>query len=177
MLASAAPTPEKSTLRQEIASALSDAADRLPKPLRDVFALCAFSGLSLKEAAAVLGLTVSATKTRLFRAHERMRSHLQPVWSDMRIHGYRELPDFVAPSKKRPANWPLVSNRHSRCRSNHRRFHLRFQISLAEGPWVREGKARGERRAIFAEFRVAVPGASSAAAAGGRPRSAHLADL
>jgi DNA-directed RNA polymerase specialized sigma24 family protein len=87
MLASAAPTPEKSTLRQEIASALSDAADRLPKPLRDVFALCAFSGLSLKEAAAALGLTVSATKTRLFRAHALMRSDLQPVWSDVRIHG------------------------------------------------------------------------------------------
>jgi RNA polymerase sigma-70 factor (ECF subfamily) len=87
MLASAAPTPEKSTLCQEIASALSDAADRLPKPLREVFALCAFAGLSLKDAAAALGLTVSATKTRLFRAHARMRSQLQPVWSDVRIHG------------------------------------------------------------------------------------------
>jgi hypothetical protein len=31
--------------------------------------------------------------------------------------------------------------------------------------------------AIFAEFRVAVSGASSAPSAGGRPRSAHLADL
>jgi len=39
---------------------------------------------------------------------------------------------------------------------------------------------RGTRRyrgLLFVEFRVAVPGASSAAAAGGRPRSAHLADL
>jgi RNA polymerase sigma-70 factor (ECF subfamily) len=87
MLASAAPTPEKLTLRQEIATALSDAAAGLPKPLRDVFALCAFSGLSLKEAATVLGLTVGATKTRLFRAHARMRSHLQSVWSDLSIHG------------------------------------------------------------------------------------------
>jgi hypothetical protein len=51
------------------------------------------------------------------------------------------------------------------------------KISLAEGPCVREGKARGDRRAIVAEFRVAVLGASSAAAEGGRPRSAHLADL
>ena len=37
------------------------------------------------------------------------------------------------------------------------------------GHWVREGKAPGEPRAILAEFRVAVPGVSSAAAAGGRP--------
>jgi RNA polymerase sigma-70 factor (ECF subfamily) len=86
-LASAAPTPEKLTLCQEIATALSDAAASLPKPLRDVFALCAFSGLSLEEAATALGLTVGATKTRLFRAHARMRSHLQPVWSDASIRG------------------------------------------------------------------------------------------
>lgn len=86
MLTSAVPAPEKSTLCQEIASALSDAAASLPKPLREVFALCALSDLSLKEAAAALGLTVSATKTRLFRAHARMRSQLQPVWSDVRIH-------------------------------------------------------------------------------------------
>jgi RNA polymerase sigma-70 factor, ECF subfamily len=87
VLASAAPTPEKLTLCQEIASALSDAASILPKPLRDVFALCVFSGLSIGEAAAALGLTVGATKTRLFRAHARMRSHLQPVWSEINIHG------------------------------------------------------------------------------------------
>jgi RNA polymerase sigma-70 factor (ECF subfamily) len=86
MLASAFPTPKKSTLCQEIPSALSEAAASLPKPLREAFALCAFSDLSLKEAAAALGLTVSATKTRLFRAHARMRSRLQLVWSGVRIH-------------------------------------------------------------------------------------------
>jgi len=85
LLASAAPTPEKFTLCQEIASALSDAASILPKSLRDVFALCAFSGLSIGETAAALGLTVGATKTRLFRAHARIRSHLQPVWSGLNI--------------------------------------------------------------------------------------------
>lgn len=86
-LASAAPSPERSTLRQEIASTVSSAAASLPKPLREVFDLCTFSDLSLKEAAAVLGLTVSATKTRLFRAHARMRSQLQPKWSDMHVRG------------------------------------------------------------------------------------------
>src|SRR5260370_4872980 len=49
--------------------------------------------------------------------------------------------------------------------------------AMQRDPRFAEGEARGERRAIVAEFRVAVPGASSAAAAGGRPRSAHLADL
>jgi len=89
MLASAAPNPEKFTLCQEIASALSDAASVLPKSLRDVFALCAFSDLSIGETAAALGLTVGTTKTRLFRGHARMRSHLQSVWSKMNIHGAR----------------------------------------------------------------------------------------
>jgi RNA polymerase sigma-70 factor (ECF subfamily) len=87
ILVSAVPTPEKFTLCQEIASALFDAASILPKPLRDVFALCAFSGLSIGETAAALGLTVGATKTRLFRAHARMRSYLQPVWAEMNNHG------------------------------------------------------------------------------------------
>jgi RNA polymerase sigma-70 factor, ECF subfamily len=87
MLASAAPTPEKLTLCQEIASALYDAASILPKPLREVFALCVFSGLSIGETAAALGLTVGATKTRLSRAHARMRSHLQPVWAEINIRG------------------------------------------------------------------------------------------
>jgi RNA polymerase sigma-70 factor (ECF subfamily) len=85
-LASSTPTPEKSTLSLEIARALSDATARLPKTLREVFVLCALSGFSLKEAAAVLGITVGATKTRLCRAHECLRSHLQPIWSDRRNH-------------------------------------------------------------------------------------------
>jgi RNA polymerase sigma-70 factor (ECF subfamily) len=87
VLASSVPTPEKFTLSQEIASALSDAASILPKPLRDVFALCVFSGLSIGETAEALGITVGATKTRLFRAYARMRSHLQPVWSDASVRG------------------------------------------------------------------------------------------
>jgi RNA polymerase sigma-70 factor (ECF subfamily) len=85
MLASSAPTPEKFTLSREIASALFNAASILPKPLRDVFALCALSGRSLEEAATALGLTIGATKTRLFRAHARMRTHLRPVWSGRSI--------------------------------------------------------------------------------------------
>ena len=87
ILASTAPTPEKFTLCQEIASALSDAASILPKPLREVFALCVFSGRSLEEAATALGLTIGATKTRLFRARARMRAHLKHVWPDAGVHG------------------------------------------------------------------------------------------
>ena len=50
------------------------------------------------------------------------------------------------------------------------------QISRAEGPGFARAR-HAARCAIVAEFRVAVPGASLAAAAGGRRRSAHHADL
>jgi RNA polymerase sigma-70 factor (ECF subfamily) len=79
-------TPEKLALSGEIGAALADGVARLPEPLRQVFSLYAVSGLSLREVAEALGLTLSAVKTRLFRARLRMRSHLQPIWSDLRIH-------------------------------------------------------------------------------------------
>ncbi len=86
-LTSAALTPEKLALCGEIGAALADGVSRLPEPLREVFSLYSGAGLSLKEVAGTLGLTLPAVKTRLFRANLRMRSHLQPMWSDLRMHG------------------------------------------------------------------------------------------
>jgi RNA polymerase sigma-70 factor (ECF subfamily) len=84
MLASPAPNPENATFRREIATALTDATARLPKRLCEVFRLYAVSGLTVREVAAATGLTLPAAKARLFRAHKRMRVHLQPVWSNAR---------------------------------------------------------------------------------------------
>jgi len=94
-LRSEALTPETLTLSGEIGAALADGVSRLPESLRIVFCLYACSGWSLKEVAGALGLTLPAVKTRLFRANLRMRSHLQPVWSDLRTHGR------VSPHKQR----------------------------------------------------------------------------
>ena len=80
-LASLTPTPEASAFRGELASALAKAAADLPKALCEVFQLHAVSGMSLKQVAAETGLTLPAAKSRLFRAHARMRKSLQPVWS------------------------------------------------------------------------------------------------
>jgi RNA polymerase sigma-70 factor (ECF subfamily) len=77
--ASPRPTPEASAFCREIALALSDAAAALPKPLCDVFQLHAISGLSLKQVAKAMGLTLPATKSRLFRANARMRKRLGPM--------------------------------------------------------------------------------------------------
>jgi RNA polymerase sigma-70 factor (ECF subfamily) len=61
-------TPESLALRAEIARAVAEAVSKLPKALSDVFTRCRVSGLAIRDTAEALGLTVQATKTRLFRA-------------------------------------------------------------------------------------------------------------
>ena len=73
-------TPENLALRAEIESAVTDAVSKLPKSLSDVFTRCSVSGLSIRDTAEALGLTVPATKTRLFRARSRLRRDLQRVF-------------------------------------------------------------------------------------------------
>jgi RNA polymerase sigma-70 factor (ECF subfamily) len=70
-------TPEDLLLRSELNSAVADVTAKLPKPLSDVFIRCSISGLSIRDAAEALGLTVPATKTRLFRARCIVRQKLQ----------------------------------------------------------------------------------------------------
>ena len=61
-------SPEDLAFRDQIINAHSNATGELPKGYQEVYTLCFVSGLSVREAARVLGLTVSAAKTRLFRA-------------------------------------------------------------------------------------------------------------
>jgi len=82
ILPSRALTPEKSAWCGEIASALSRAVSRLPKHLKETYTMVAISELPLEDVASSLGLTVSATKTRLFRARAGLRRSLQPFWSN-----------------------------------------------------------------------------------------------
>lgn len=75
-IAAESPTPETLALRAERGGAVADAVATLPRPLSDVFTRCT-SGVSIRDAAEELGLTVPATKTRLFRARSRVRQKLQ----------------------------------------------------------------------------------------------------
>jgi RNA polymerase sigma factor (sigma-70 family) len=75
-LVAATPTPERSLLRKEIGFALADAITSLPEPLREIFRLCEISDFTVREAAAVLGLTRAAAKSHLYRARPRMRARL-----------------------------------------------------------------------------------------------------
>lgn len=78
ILPSRTPTPEKAAWCGEMTSALTDAVASLPEHLREVYYLFTISELSLQEVASSLGLTVAATKTRLFRARAGLRISLQP---------------------------------------------------------------------------------------------------
>ena len=76
-----APTPEDLVLSAEIHQKVIGTAGRLPRPLRDPFVLSTISGLSVAETAEALGLTIAATKTRIFRARSFMRSELRDMRS------------------------------------------------------------------------------------------------
>jgi RNA polymerase sigma-70 factor (ECF subfamily) len=70
------PTPEDLAWRGEVDAAFCKAASELPKTLKDVYTLVTVFGFCVREAAQTLGLTIPATKTRLFRAQHRIRSKL-----------------------------------------------------------------------------------------------------
>ena len=72
-----APSPEDVMQSAEVRQTLVGTVAKLPRPLRDALTLYAISGLSIAETAETLGLTASATRSRLFRARSIMRSELK----------------------------------------------------------------------------------------------------
>jgi len=78
------PSPEERTSHREIATAISGALDRLPNGLRVAYSLHAISGLPVDEVADKMGLSVSATKSRIFRARCRLESRLSTSFGPSR---------------------------------------------------------------------------------------------
>jgi RNA polymerase sigma factor (sigma-70 family) len=68
-----APSPEKHYAQQERAKILREAVRRLRPAIREVVELQQFQCNSLKEAAAKIGISVSAAKARLFHAKVALR--------------------------------------------------------------------------------------------------------
>jgi len=86
------PTPEEMARKTEISRTIAEATGHLPKGLREAFVLCAVSGHSIEEAAKMLGLSVAATKARLFRARAHLRGKLATVWQNE--HAPRQQPCY-----------------------------------------------------------------------------------
>jgi len=74
-----APSPEARAADQQLASVLSVALDPLSEEHRDVILLRDVEGLSAPEAAAAIGISVDALKSRLHRAREALREAFLPL--------------------------------------------------------------------------------------------------
>jgi RNA polymerase sigma-70 factor (ECF subfamily) len=73
-----APSPEERVLWQEEVTELLSALASMPGRDREIIGLCYGSELSIAEAGEILGLTATATRTRLWRALARLRKKLVP---------------------------------------------------------------------------------------------------
>ncbi len=74
-------TPLQEVLTGEIGTAVKAAVGSLPPLEREVLILFQYEGLLLTEIASVVGADLSAVKSRLHRARERLRSLLAPLHS------------------------------------------------------------------------------------------------
>jgi RNA polymerase sigma-70 factor (ECF subfamily) len=94
--ADCAPNPEARASTKELASALSEALDALSDEQREVLLLRDIEDLSAPEAAAVLGVSVDALKSRLHRARQALRSALRPVLEPAALPVKPGCPDIAA---------------------------------------------------------------------------------
>jgi RNA polymerase sigma-70 factor, ECF subfamily len=67
---------DEMVMARETLEIVRDALDRLPPLQREAFVLLRFEGLSVNDAAQIVGATESAIKVRAFRAYEALRSAL-----------------------------------------------------------------------------------------------------
>jgi RNA polymerase sigma-70 factor (ECF subfamily) len=71
------PPPEPGGLPPDVAAALERALDELPDPYREAIQLTKVSGLSIAEAAGVLGASEAAVKLRVHRGYNLLRKQLE----------------------------------------------------------------------------------------------------
>jgi RNA polymerase sigma-70 factor (ECF subfamily) len=71
-------SPERLLEQKELSEAIQRAIDELPEDQRAALVLCDIEGLSYKEIAQMLGCSVEAVKSRLFRARSTLRKKLRP---------------------------------------------------------------------------------------------------
>lgn len=96
-LPDAKPDPEQSAVTHELGDALGRAIEELDPASREVLVLRDAEGLSAKEVADVMGITVDAVKSRLHRARSQVRARMAPlVGGTAEIAPGGECPDVVA---------------------------------------------------------------------------------
>lgn len=81
-------TPEQSVLRNEKVMLVRDAINNLPEKQRSALILREYDQLDYQEIANILGQTVSAVKSLLFRARASVRSQLEPYFAESMFREY-----------------------------------------------------------------------------------------
>ena len=71
------PRPEPANVPSDLSDALETALDALPEAYREAIQLTKISGLSIAEAASVLGTTETAVKLRVHRGYNQLRKELE----------------------------------------------------------------------------------------------------
>ena len=78
-LASAAPAPDEQLEGEERALSVRQAVAALPEELRQPLILAVYQDLPQAEIAAILGCSIKAVETRIYRARRRLRQTLVPL--------------------------------------------------------------------------------------------------
>ena len=71
--------PELVAINSDLSSVLVNALDKIPMDQRIIVELKNIEGRSHKEIAEILGISVTAAKVRLHRAHQKLRQILEEV--------------------------------------------------------------------------------------------------
>ena len=79
-VATPAPSPERLTQSGQIAGLLEPALKQLTEMERAAFVLRHYEGCDIEEIARTLGVQVNAAKHSVFRAVQKLRRALEPVW-------------------------------------------------------------------------------------------------
>jgi RNA polymerase sigma-70 factor (ECF subfamily) len=75
------PNPERLTLSSQVASMLEPALQKLSEMERTAFILRHYEGCDIEQIACTLGVNTNAAKHTVFRAVQKLRRELEPVWS------------------------------------------------------------------------------------------------
>ena len=114
----AAPTDTDEDIEGEVAECIAVFVARLPSPYREAVTLTELQGLTQKDAAAMLGVSLSGMKSRVQRGRERIRRMFEEccdISVDCRGHvtgcAPRSLEDVPADCRDAAESW---ASRHSR---------------------------------------------------------------
>lgn len=77
------PSYDEPYATREMKSLLESALEALPDDYREVLVMKEYLGLSYKEIGETLGVTLSAVRTRIFRAKNKMRKILEPYLQEL----------------------------------------------------------------------------------------------